>query len=375
MVTKCPRCLRAFESDIYFEPFFSGHFPSKHLKKPIAIIVLHGLHACGVARRCLQNCRILTDSGHFVVVVATRGGGIWTDRFMADSDLIFFLRSEKEIMPKNLESLFQRSVYVEVHYQPSICWILEKNCVENKLNIYFHTEIIGLFEDGEIINRCCISSKKIYFPTETLLQSYRQLVDTSNLPEFDQKANISPNNIVKTVNLDLGDPHSLNDFGVMPKRLAIVTRLDEDKTSSHVLIQTLTKVLIADPEFRVVIAGTGEKFDSMIEDLITFIKQGKIRILGYVDDVDSIYRWCSVFFLPSWTEVLPFTVLEAAIWGKTAIIPDLQNLQDGFSDLIPTPVYYKVNDSQSAFECILNHTIRSTFEYPNLLKTTPTTKL
>ncbi|APQ18015.1 glycosyltransferase [Maribacter hydrothermalis] len=82
---------------------------------------------------------------------------------------------------------------------------------------------------------------------------------------------------------------------------------------------------------QLIIAGSGEEFT----DLQELIKENKdITLTGHVEGQDKInlYKECSLYCLPSYSEGLPTSVLEAMAFGKPVITTPVGGLKSFFQD-------------------------------------------
>ena len=93
-----------------------------------------------------------------------------------------------------------------------------------------------------------------------------------------------------------------------------VARLDEQKGHRYLLE---TAALI--PEAQFVFAGDGPLRASLEAQARSLGVDGRVRFLGYRDDVGDLLRNCDVFVLPSLYEGLPLSILEAMAAGKPVI--------------------------------------------------------
>ncbi len=109
--------------------------------------------------------------------------------------------------------------------------------------------------------------------------------------------------------------------GERDKTIVAVGRIDENK-NHEMLIRAFSLIAEEYPEYKLIIYGEGEKK----HDLETLVKelrlQERILLPGSTDRVaDAIYK-TRVFVLPSNTEGMPNTLIEAMILGLTVIATD-----------------------------------------------------
>ena len=109
--------------------------------------------------------------------------------------------------------------------------------------------------------------------------------------------------------------------GEREKKIVAVGRLDENKNHA-LLIRAFADLAKENPEYSLVIYGEGESRPKLEELIGKLGMQERIFLPGSVDNVvDAIYK-TRVFVLPSNTEGMPNTLIEAMILGLTVIATD-----------------------------------------------------
>ena len=326
----CPSCFGPLSDAFAYAPFSHRPRPTVAGLK-WALVALHGFHVCGASRRCLQRAEELRSDGYLVTALGIRGGGLWSDKFAEAFDELIFLRSSCSAVPPWLVDRLGSFAHVEAHYQPAISWCLDQ-LPDFPLFATFHTEPLGYYDDGPLLARLLDCAGSALFPTEALRQQYRELLPTAYATKFDGRSSLSPHTSRRLSRTSTALFSELQMFGVAGKRIGIVTRLDPDKLSPTLLKSTIDRVLASEPQACVIIAGPGEDSEK-IRSLFNGERYNEhVHFTGYVDAVQDIYMWADVMFLPSWTEVRPFTVLEAASFGKLTVAPALPAMAEAFAN-------------------------------------------
>lgn len=107
--------------------------------------------------------------------------------------------------------------------------------------------------------------------------------------------------------------------------LLSVGELNENK-NHQIVIRALAK--LNDSNIHYVVAGTGElKFD-LIELAKNLNIENQIHLLGYRNDVISLYKISDVYVHPSYREGLPVAVMEALAAGTTVIASNIRGCED-----------------------------------------------
>ncbi len=87
-------------------------------------------------------------------------------------------------------------------------------------------------------------------------------------------------------------------------------------------IQTFNLVKQRIPEAELAIAGSGGTFAQILEQIMKEMKLMDYKFTGFVDDLNFLFSEVSVFMLPSISENMPGSVLEAMACGIPCIISD-----------------------------------------------------
>ncbi len=109
--------------------------------------------------------------------------------------------------------------------------------------------------------------------------------------------------------------------GEREKTIVAVGRVDENK-NHEMLIKAFSQLTDEFPEYKLVIYGDGEKRPELLQLVSDMKLEDKISLPGNIDHVvQAIYK-TRVFVLPSNTEGMPNTLIEAMLLGLTVISTD-----------------------------------------------------
>ena len=107
------------------------------------------------------------------------------------------------------------------------------------------------------------------------------------------------------------------------------------------LLRACKAVASAYPNFVLLVAGEGEQLGPLQEEASDLGIAGNVRFLGFRDDVPSLLQAMEVFVLPSLSEGLPLSILEALALEKPVVatnvggIPEI--VQDGLTGFLVPP--------------------------------------
>lgn len=109
--------------------------------------------------------------------------------------------------------------------------------------------------------------------------------------------------------------------GERDKEIVAVGRLDNNK-NQELLIRAFAQISADYPDYKLIIYGEGENRDKLTQLITQLRVEEKVFLPGNTNNVaDVIYKTC-VFVLPSDTEGMPNTLIEAMILGLTVIATD-----------------------------------------------------
>lgn len=130
--------------------------------------------------------------------------------------------------------------------------------------------------------------------------------------------------------------------GEREKTIVAVGRVDKNK-NHEMLIRAFAEIVPEFPDYRLIIYGEGEKRQELIALTEKLGCKEQISLPGSVSDVaERIYK-TRVFVLPSHTEGVPNTLIEAMLMGLTVVATDCpcggpgELIEDGVNGIL-TPV-------------------------------------
>src|SRR5262249_46850678 len=98
------------------------------------------------------------------------------------------------------------------------------------------------------------------------------------------------------------------------------------------LIRAAKIILKSRPNTHVIILGRGNLKDTLHQEAESLGIKDRIHLLGYRDDVSSWLRQFDVFTLPSLSEGLPMSLLEAMAAGVPVVVTGVGGMPEVVSD-------------------------------------------
>ncbi|MDZ7697266.1 MAG: glycosyltransferase [Deltaproteobacteria bacterium] len=128
------------------------------------------------------------------------------------------------------------------------------------------------------------------------------------------------------------------EFGISPDAMVIGTVANFREVKNHVcLLKALDILSKSHPELRVLLVGRGFPDDSEnsepgIRRLINELGiEDRVIFAGYRGDIPRILRAFDIFCLPSLSEGLPVSILEAMAAHVPVVGSDVRGIQGGYT--------------------------------------------
>lgn len=110
-----------------------------------------------------------------------------------------------------------------------------------------------------------------------------------------------------------------------------VGRLSREK-GIRFLLDAAAKVIEEVPEARFLVVGEGEEKEPLMRYADSGALKGKVVFAGYRDDADKIYPMLDVFVMPSLTEGIPLSLLEAMASAKPIVATKVGGIPSVITD-------------------------------------------
>lgn len=317
----------------------------------VVLVVLDGLYLAGMQRHVLDQLDFLRDYGYGAIIITVDGaGGRWANKFL--------LKAEKIIL--DVDSRLSWGTFIEIignkkidfaigHLSNPIRWINNNLPSNVRAFAHFHTDPseFEIIRDSEFV-RYCERFEKILFPSFVTLNHYASMFLNGNAEKYKGKLKVLPNPLPQ----NMKGAHLKSRIPSQMLKIAVVSRLDNDKISTSLLVETLLLIKRAREDFIVLIAGGGELFREIYQKIQDCDLDGNVKLLGFVDSVEKIYQWADLVFLPSIREAMPYVLLESITFGKPIVAPRVGIFKD---ISLPGNAYtFEVGDSATAAKLILD---------------------
>lgn len=267
---KCPFCFNSVKITQYpDELIVIGEI--SNINKPIIVIVLDGLYIAGVQKHCLFLLDVFRDLGFETIVISIEGGGLWTDLFVIKSSCVIIANSKLEINWHSITDLLpEKSVenicLFSTHLVTPTLWAINNLPQTMKIYSNLHSEpseheIFTQEALSQIISRC----NGIIFPSKSTSETFMNYsIDFS----LNKNKLLILNNLLYNTNSKIETQKSLNTTNI-----AVVSRIDEDKFSISLFIDTIKILTDKISNLQVKVAGNGELYDKLFKNRFRYEKK------------------------------------------------------------------------------------------------------
>jgi glycosyltransferase involved in cell wall biosynthesis len=287
------------------------------------LLVIDGLYIAGAQRHVLELLDVFNECNVSCTVLALEGGGKWADQFITRAEQVVLAGGD----PLSWASLCQLVGYsdfkfVSAQLSEAVRWVTYQVPSGIQALAHFHSEpseheVIS----GEWIYSVADRFSSILFPSSATLERFQKEIKSND------KLRILPNGMPRQ--FESGSPKNCALEAMRPELcVAVVSRIDADKFSVPLFIETALRLLrrYQSVEFRV--AGNGECVNDLLEAIGTAGISDFVTLLGFVDDVAAVYSWADIVFLPSKREGMPYVFLECMAAKRPLVVPRLGFFRD-----------------------------------------------
>ena len=308
---------------------------------------MDGFYIAGAQRHCLELLKVLTQAAISCTVVSVDGGGRWADLFRKHAARVVMIDSARVSIHDIANVLhLDRTSFVTAHLSRAIQWIATQD-VPPSVRLFAH-----LHSEPSEHERWPVSGwqrfERVFFPSQRTLDvaSVRGSVE---LAAARPRCHVLPNGFA--TQSDRSMPTSVLQKGA-PLHVAVVSRIDEDKLSIPLLINTIHVLRLQATAVHVRVAGGGSCLNELRERVCSQALGDLVEFLGFVDDPAPVYVWADVVFLPSKRESMPYVLLESLEFQRPLVVPAVGIFRDeAIGELVFT---FPPEDHEAAARAILS---------------------
>ena len=178
--------------------------------------------------------------------------------------------------------------------------------------VFLISTLHGIFSDKKILTRTIYKKINIIACGEMVKE------------EFIKAYGISDNKIVVIKNSVKKDTNNQTDLDLLKrippdvKKIGYIGRLSSEK-GVNVLIDAIPIIEKNSNNVHFIIVGSGDQENVLKEKVKRERLEEKVSFLGYREDAQNIMKQLDIIVLPSYTEGLPLTPIEAFAQGKPVV--------------------------------------------------------
>ncbi len=269
---------------------------------------------------------------------------------------------------RKLKNLVERGGYDIVHcHTPVAAFITRLACRKARktgTKVFYTAHGFHFYKGAPLLNWL------VYYTAEKLCARFTDLLMTINKEDYALAQNKLKKagriGYVQGVGIDVNkfakSEDSLEKAKAFRRRLNLtdedfliisVGELNANK-NHQVVLKALS--LLNNEHIHYAIAGVGDKHDYLLELAESLNLKDRFHLLGYVDDIPTLYHCADLFCFPSIREGLPVSVIEAMSSGLPLIVADNRGTRDCCKDGVNGIVCSAVSkeDFAKAIDLLMN---------------------
>lgn len=191
----------------------------------------------------------------------------------------------------------------------------ENSGIKSKIYLFFERITKSPVNDLVVMNKEDYNLAEKYHLGKNLHYIYGMGVDSNKFPQISKRQrDITRENI--GINKDNFTILCVGEFSKRKNQTMIINAFNEIcKKHKNVIL---------------VFAGDGKTFNECKDLAERYELKGKVKFLGHITDINSLYRSCNILVSASQMEGLPFNVMESLLCGLPVVLSDIK----GHNDLI-----------------------------------------
>ena len=315
----------------------------KSQRKVNVLFVLIGLGLGGSERVVLDLARNMDKSIFNVYVVSFSGGQLYQDFSKACTKLFYV----KKRGGYDLSTIFQIARIIKKydihvinahHYAPFVYSYPATKLLNNKSLIFTEhsvPEVVGL--SGKHKHLCNI----LFYRTDAIIGVSREITQSlqETFPLHSNKMMCIPNGVdVERFAVHVDRNIIRSELGILPSDFVIGTVANFRKVKNHLcLIKAFHLIAGTFPHARLLFVGKGfgnapDDSEKDIKKLVNSLRlSDRIVFAGYRDDIPLLLNALDIFCLPSFSEGLPISILEAMASKISVVGSDVTGIKEVIS--------------------------------------------
>jgi L-malate glycosyltransferase len=328
------------------------------MQKTRVMFVVIQLEAGGSERVVLDLARGLSQEKIEVYVTAFNGGVLEAPLREICKDVFIIEKSRRFDLSTMLQlAKIVRKYRIDVvnahHYMPCFYSFLGTRIMNRKKLIYTEhsvPEVEGIASGiyGKILNMMLFRITAVVGVSREITEKFKE-----NYPRHAKKFHEILNGIdINKFNVKAGRNQIRKRWELTDDHFVVGTVANFRKVKNHAcLVRAAARLKDSHPQLRLLFVGTGfpgdsENSEDVVRKLIHDLGlQGEVILAGYQENIPEMLSAFDVFCLPSLSEGLPVSVLEAMAAGVPVIGSRVRGINEIVKDL-ETGLLFSANDDE-----------------------------
>lgn len=289
-----------------------------------------------VTQFLLPHIKFMEDAGN-TIEIACGKSGYWFNDLVKMGYTVHELPCSRSVFTKKnikaflmLEKIVKEKKYDLIYCQQAIGG-MRGRLVGRKYKI----PVIYTTHGFSFYKGCSLKAKFLYKPAEKYFAKFTDVLVTINDEDFEAAKKMKKDNVFKVSGIGY-DPKKYQNqlpraearkmLGIADDEILVCTIAEYIKRKNY---KTMLKTMAKLPKnVKFIACGTGVLFDKMKKYVKKLHIEDRVFLAGYRKDVNNILAASDIFFLPSYSEGLTLSIIEAMNFGLPVVTSDVRGNRD-----------------------------------------------
>lgn len=289
-----------------------------------------------VTQFLLPHIKFMEDAGN-TIEIACGKSGYWFNDLVKMGYTVHELPCSRSVFTKKnikaflmLEKIVKEKKYDLIYCQQAIGGmrgrLVGRKC---KIPVIYTTHGFSFYKG------CSLKAKFLYKPAEKYFAKFTDVLVTINDEDFEAAKKMKKNNVFKVSGIGY-DPKKYQNqlpraearkmLGIADDEILVCTIAEYIKRKNY---KTMLKTMAKLPKnVKFIACGTGVLFDKMKKYVKKLHIEDRVFLAGYRKDVNNVLAASDIFFLPSYSEGLTLSIIEAMNFGLPVVTSDVRGNRD-----------------------------------------------
>lgn len=289
-----------------------------------------------VTQFLLPHIKFMEDAGN-TIEIACGKSGYWFNDLVKMGYTVHELPCSRSVFTKKnikaflmLEKIVKEKKYDLIYCQQAIGG-MRGRLVGRKYKI----PVIYTTHGFSFYKGCSLKAKFLYKPAEKYFAKFTDVLVTINDEDFEAAKKIKKDNVFKVSGIGYDPKKYQNQLSHAEARKMLSIKDDEilvctiaeyiKRKNYKTMLKTMAKL---PKNIKFIACGTGVLFDEMKKYVKKLHIEDRVFLAGYRKDVNNVLAASDIFFLPSYSEGLTLSIIEAMNFGLPVVTSDVRGNRD-----------------------------------------------